>query len=625
MAEEQSVASDSVMRNLLGELDFDPDALRAKYRFERDRRVRADAADQYTATDGEFSQYVDDPYVEPGRTRAPRTDHVQVTVIGGGFAGLTVAARLRDAGVRSLRSIDAAGDFGGTWYWNRYPGAACDVESYIYLPLLEELGYMPTLKYTYGPEILEHARRIARHYDLYADALLRTAVTELRWDENGQHWLVGTDRGDRFTSQVVVMANGPLSKPKLPGIPGIGDFAGHTFHTSRWDYAYTGGDSTGGLDRLADKRVGIIGTGATAIQCVPHLARGARHLSVFQRTPSSVDARHNGPTDPDWFASLPPGWQAERMANFTALINGSIADVDLVHDGWTDMARMLAEITEHAAGHDLTSAERSVLYELADFRKTEEIRRRIESAVDDSVTAELLKPYYRFFCKRPCFSDGYLETFNRPDVTLVDTEGRGVDRLTEHGAVVGGTEYPLDCLIFATGFDVSSSYTRRAGYEVYGRDGAVLSEKWANGVTSLHGMQTAGFPNLFLMSTAQTGVTLNFCHSMTELSQHIGYVVGQLTRRGGRTVEVTQAAEDAWCDEVRRTGRIGSRFYAECTPGYYNSEGRTGNPVGLFSNTYGLGATRFFRILADWRAAGTLDGVVIDGAVRTAAVRRPEA
>jgi cation diffusion facilitator CzcD-associated flavoprotein CzcO len=605
------VTTHELGHELLGQLDFDPDALRARYRYERDRRIRPEGSGQYVEPAGDSSYLVDDPYVEPGFVREPKTDHVQATVIGGGFAGLTVAAKLRQIGVDEVRNIDSAGDFGGTWYWNRYPGAACDVESYIYLPMLEELGYMPTRKYTYGPEILEHARRIAQQFDLYRLALLQTRVTELRWDGEAQHWIVSTDRGDRYTSQFVVMANGPLNKPKLPGIRGVNSFEGHTFHTSRWDYEYTGGDSTGGLGRLADKRVGIIGTGATAIQCIPHLARSAAQLYVFQRTPSSVDARRNVETDAEWFTSLEPGWQERRMANFTTLINGGTADVDLVHDGWTDMSRSLSQITRQAAGHALSSSERSALYELADFQKMEEIRRRVASTVTDPAVAEALKPYYRFFCKRPCFNDDYLDAFNRDNVTLVDTGGVGVDRLTDRAAVVGDKTYELDCLIFATGFDVSSSFTRRAGYEVFGRDGGVLSQKWAEGVTSLHGMQTAGFPNLFLISTAQTGVTLNFCHSLTELSQHIAHVVGQVLARDARTVEARPAAEEQWCAEVSRTNRIGSKFYAECTPGYYNSEGQVGNPVGLFANTYGLGATAFFQILADWRAAGSLDGVEI--------------
>src|SRR5579885_3829784 len=266
-------------------LDFDPDALRARYREERDKRIRPDGTDQYVEVKGDFSRYIDDPYVEPGFTRAPLNDAVEVLIIGGGFGGLLAGARLRQAGVQDIRVVEKGGDFGGTWYWNRYPGAQCDIESYIYLPLLEETGYIPKEKYSYAPEILEHARRIGRKFDLYRNALFQTQIKEIRWSQEQARWIVTTDRADRISARFVVMSNGPLNRPKLPGVPGIDRFKGHSFHTSRWDYAYTGGDSEGNLTKLADKRVGIIGTGATAIQSVPHLGRWAKHLYVFQRTP----------------------------------------------------------------------------------------------------------------------------------------------------------------------------------------------------------------------------------------------------------------------------------------------------------------------------------------------------
>ena len=304
---------------IIGELGYDPDALHAKYLAERDRRIRPDGLAQYTEVVAEFSRYVDDPYVEPGFTRAPVFDEVECAIIGGGFGGLLMGARLREAGYENLRVVESAGDFGGTWYWNRYPGAMCDVESYCYLPLLEELGYIPKHKYSFAPEILEHSRHIARHFRLYDNALMQTTITDMRWDEAAQRWIISTNRGDKFRAHTVMMANGPLSRPKLPGIPGINDFKGHTFHTSRWDYAYTGGDSFGNLEGLKDKRVGIIGTGATAVQCVPHLGASAKELYVFQRTPSSVDVRNNRETDMEWAAGLEPGWQKRRMENFSSI------------------------------------------------------------------------------------------------------------------------------------------------------------------------------------------------------------------------------------------------------------------------------------------------------------------
>src|SRR6201993_731467 len=310
---------------------IDKERLRRKYQEERNKRLRADGNDQYLQVTGHLAHYLEDPYT-PVVPREPKTDHVTFAFIGGGFAGLATAARLSEAGV-AARIVEKGGDFGGTWYWNRYPGAQCDIESYIYLPLLEETGYMPKEKYSFAPEILEHSQRIAKKFDLYRGALFQTQIKELRWNEDECRRIVTTNRDDRLSARYVIMSNGPLNRPKLPGIPGIDSFKGHPFHTSRWDYNYTGGDTTGNLDKLGDKRVAIIGTGATAVQCVPYLAKDAQHLYVFQRTPSSVDERGNGPTDPEWAKSLTPGWQRRRMDNFNTLVSGGFAEVDLVSDG----------------------------------------------------------------------------------------------------------------------------------------------------------------------------------------------------------------------------------------------------------------------------------------------------
>ena len=600
---------------IVGEIDFDPDALHEKYLAERDKRVREDGITQYVEVKAEFSRYIEDPYVDPGFTREPVFDEVDVAVIGGGFGGLLMGARLREAGVARIRVIESAGDFGGTWYWNRYPGAMCDVESYCYLPLLEELGYMPKHKYSFAPEILEHSRAIARHYRLYDDALMQTAVTEMRWDEAAARWIIRTSRGDAFKAQYVAMANGPLSRPKLPGIPGINDFKGYTFHTSRWDYRYTGGDSTGGLTGLNDKRVGIIGTGATAIQCVPHLGEAAKELYVFQRTPSSVDVRNNAETDPAWAASLEPGWQKRRQENFNILVSGGDQDVDLVHDGWTDIFRNVTGTAVKQAsqklGRRLTSHERAELMALADYRKMNQVRARVDSIVKDPVTAAALKPWYRQFCKRPCFHDEYLQTYNRPNVTLVDTNGLGVERLTEHGVVANGREYELDCLIFATGFEVGTSYTRRAGYEIVGREGRTLTEHWSDGIRTLHGLTTHGFPNCFFLGFTQTAITISVPMALDEQARHAAHMVVETKARGAQVMEPTAEAEQAYVDEVRSLARMGQRFYMECTPGYYNSEGAAGNRNGFFSDMYGAGPLRFFEVLEEWRSDGSLPGLAL--------------
>jgi cation diffusion facilitator CzcD-associated flavoprotein CzcO len=589
------------------DLGFDPDALRAKYRAERDRRLRPDGSAQYRSAKGEFGYYADDPYSEPGFTREPLRDRVEAVVLGGGFGGLLAAARLRQAGVESIRVIEKAGDFGGTWYWNRYPGIHCDIESAVYLPLLEELGYVPEWKYSPGSEILRHAQAIGRAFDLYRDACFQTSVEELRWDEDAAEWLVRTDRGDRMRARYVVVSHASLDQPKLPGIPGIEDFRGHTFHTSRWDYGYTGGDADGGLTGLADKRVAVIGTGATAIQVLPHVGRDAKQVYVFQRTPSSVDVRGNRRTDPDWAASLTPGWQQRRRDNFLTIVTGGHAEEDMVADGWTGSARLLENLLPTDAYADLSTEERDDIGEMADFQRMNELRARVAAEVDDPATAEILKPWYRYMCKRPTFSDSYLQTFNRPNVKVVDTaDCGGVERVTENALVVGGREYEVDCVIFATGFEVGASDVLTGKLPVYGRGGVSLLEYWSDGPRTLHGFTSHGFPNLFHLGTIQKASAVNAVHMLDDQATHVGEVVAQAGKRGARWVEPTAAAEQAWVDTIRRKAPDRYRFQLECTPGYYNNEGKPRER----SEQFGDGPIAFQRLLRQWRDGDGMDEVM---------------
>lgn len=589
------------------ELGFDPDALRDKYRVERDKRLREDANDQYNEIKGEFSNFIEDPYITMDIDRKPLTDEVEVAIIGGGFGGLIAGARLSELGFEDIRIIEKGGDFGGTWYWNRYPGAACDTEAYIYLPLLEELDYVPSQKYAHAPEILSHSKNIAEKYGLYENACLQTEVTGMQWDALASRWVIQTNRQDRFKAKFVIMSNGPLHRPKLPGIEGINSFNGHTFHTSRWDYEYTGGDSNGALEGLRDKRVAIIGTGATAVQCTPHVGEAAKQLYVFQRTPSSIDVRANRKTDPEWAASLKPGWQKERMDNFNILCSGGVVEEDLVKDGWTEIIRNLISMANYR-GEDTNWDEVPQLMEIADFQKMEQIRARAAELVEDPKTAESLKPYYRQFCKRPCFHDSYLQTFNRDTVELVDTNGQGVERITQRGVVAGGKEYEVDCIIFATGFEVGTSYVRRSGYDVTGLDGINLSDKWAEGMRTLHGVMTSGFPNLFIISNSQAGFTTNFPHAMDETSQHIGYILNECRKDNLASIDVEKEAEDKWVEEIIGVSRFASDFQESCTPGYYNNEGKP-NPKSVQNGPYGKGSRPYFRITAAWREEGNMAGI----------------
>lgn len=591
-------------------LDFNPDELREKYRVERDKRLRNDGNEQYIEVKGDFAHYIDDPYIEAPSYREPLTDEIDIVIIGGGFGGLLAGARLREAGLENIRIIEKAGNFGGTWYWNRYPGAACDIESYVYLPLLEELGYMPVKKYIDGADILDYSQQIAKKYNLYEDVCFQTQVTEMRWDGAIDRWIISTDRNDVMKAQFVIMSNGPLNRPKLPGISGIDSYKGHTFHTSRWDYDYTGGDATGGLNGLKDKRIGIIGTGATAVQCVPHLGEAAKELVVFQRTPSSIDERKDHPTDPDWVAQLETGWHQNRMDNFNILVSGGVQEEDLVNDGWTEIIRNLLLMVKKEGEQDLSTTDLMEKMELADFQKMESIRARAQEIVDDENTAESLKPYYRQFCKRPCFHDNYLPTFNLPNVTLVDTQGQGVERITEKGVIANGREYELDCIIFATGFEVGTDYSRRCGYEIYGRDGTSLTDKWAGGARTFHGLHSRGFPNCFMMGHIQTGFTANYPHALNEQSKHITYIIKNCHDGNQRVVETSEQAESDWIETIIKLARNNQKFLAECTPGYYNNEGKPAERA-LQNSNYGAGSEAFFKVLRDWRDDGTMQGLEI--------------
>ena len=604
------MARDLIRDGRTEEPGFDPEALRERYRIERDRRLRADANDQYVRTTGQFEHYLDDPYADPRFTRAPIADTSEVVIVGGGFGGLLSAARLMQAGVDDFRIVEKAGDFGGTWYWNRYPGAACDTESYIYMPLLEETGYVPTTKYARATELLEHSQRIGRHFDLYRRALFQTVVHEVRWDAAADRWTVTTDRGDRLAARFVIMAGGTtLGRPKLPGVPGVERFKGHSFHTSRWDYAYPGGDIAGGLSGLKDKRVGIIGTGATAVQCVPHLGRGAMELYVFQRTPSSVDVRNDRPTDPAWARSLKPGWHKERIDNFTTVISGGEFDVDLVNDGWTDLIGNILLAARRRAQAGATVQDPETLVQLADYQKMEQVRARVDAEVEDRETAEALKPWYNQFCKRPCFHDAYLPTFNRPNVHLVDTQGRGVERITESGVVVAGREYPIDCLIYATGFEVGVDYIDNVGFDIHGRGGLSLAEKWKDGAETLHSLLTRGFPNCFILSTRQSGQSANFQHMLDEKARHIAFIIAEARARGVKTLEPTAEAEKAWVDAIVKLAITRQPFLRECTPGYYNNEGRAFDMRVLKNNQYWRGPMAFVRLLDRWRQDGSMPGL----------------
>ncbi|ROO85226.1 cyclohexanone monooxygenase [Actinocorallia herbida] len=598
--------------------EIDHDALRAKYLAERDKRLRPEGQAQYVVTEGEFEDYYEaDPYT-PVTPREPVVEEIDVAVLGGGFAGLVAAARIKQAGASSLRVIEFGGDFGGVWYWNRYPGIQVDNDATCYLPLLEEVGYVPKEKYPRGDEVFEHCQRIGRHFGLYEDALFQTLVKSLEWDAASERWLIGTNRGDRISARFVVMCQGPFNKPKLPGIPGIADFQGHTFHTARWDYAYTGGDTHGGLTGLEGKKVAVIGTGASGVQVVPHIARSAEHLYVFQRTPSSIDERGNEPIDPEWVKTLKPGWQEEIRRNFHTAAFEAFApgQPDLVCDGWTEVSRNLAARLDETNGWAALAdpAKFMELREIEDYRTMQRLRDRIDEIVDDPATAEALKPYYRFLCKRPCFSEEYLPTFNRENVTLIDVSAsKGVERITAKGVVAGGVEHEVDCVIFASGFEITTDLDRRLGIAPFtGRDGLSLYDHWADGYKTLHGVMSHGFPNQFFTGFIQGGVTASTTAMFEQQARHIGHIIGAALERGATTVEPTAEAQDAWVTTIRESAVDNSLFQRECTPGYYNNEGETKIRSHL-GDPYWPGFYVLEDLLEGWRGKGDLEGLSLKG------------
>ncbi len=524
------------------------DDIKDRFAEARDVRLkyRPQGTAQYTSDlTGDLAKYEIDPYADDSAARAPINDEVEVLFIGGGFSALLTAARLRERGVTSIRIVERGADVGGTWYWNRYPGAACDVPSYDYLPLLDEMGVVPSHLYAKGPEIFAHCQAIAKRYDLYDLAVFRTTVTTTTWDNDAKLWRIGTDKGDTMRARFVICANGTLSKPKLSKIEGMRSYQGHSFHTSRWDYGYTGQDLSG----LADKTVGIIGTGASAVQAIPRLAKAAKALYVFQRTPSSIDLRNDRPTDPEWEAKLQPGWQAKRREK-------NLRGRELPPEKKAELAA-------------LTREEKIQKQENDNIDYMMRIHRRIDEIVEDPATAQALKPWYMFMCKRPCFDDMYLPAYNQPNVHLVDTKGQGITEIQPQGPVFDGQTYPVDVLIYATGFEVQKTGIYN---QIRGKDGREINETYADGLRTLFGVHTHGYPNLFIMGGYQASFQFNLTFMLQTQGDHIAACIAHARDNDHAAIDVSPESEEWWVQEVIKHRGKTSRN-TDCTPGYYNFEG----------------------------------------------------
>lgn len=597
-----------------GELDIP--ALKAKYLAERDKRLRREGGEQYVRPTGDFSDnYAHDPFA-PLADRGPLAEDIDVAILGAGFSGILAGYHLRQQGVTNVRNIDHAGGFGGVWYWNRYPGVQCDNDAYCYLPLLEETGFMPSKKFSDGWEIQAYCQKMAEDFDLADKALFHTLVESITWDEGARRWHVKTNRGDDIRARFVVMAGGVMNMPKLPGIPGIHDFKGKMFHTSRWEHDYTGGSWTNPvLDRLKDKRVAIVGTGATSVQAVPFLGKYARQLYVLQRTPSNIDERPNPPTDPDWAASLKPGWQQERMANFHRGAQQFFlpGEPDLICDIWTEISRNLNLELEADGFPELGIEELMARREVVDFQVMERLRRRVDAIVEDRQTAEILKPWFRFMCKRPLSNNDYYPTFNQLNVKVIDVSPtQGVERMTERGFVADGVEYEVDLMIFASGFEVTSDLKRRWGIDtVEGENGLSIYDHWANGPSTLHGVTTDKFPGMFYMGYIQGATNSSTTEQFGRQAEHLAFMIGETMRRGADKFAATAEGVAAYVQHCRENEVDMSEFQQGCTPSYFNNEGDKELKWALFKG-YIPGWDAWRDMLADWRRNPDLPGVAFE-------------
>ncbi|MBL6953228.1 MAG: NAD(P)/FAD-dependent oxidoreductase [Alphaproteobacteria bacterium] len=528
----------------------------AKYRaFKETRRGAAD----YMAMEGEFSKYLEDVYSADPIEREALTDECEILVVGAGFAGLLLWYKLRKAGFNDVRICEKGGDVGGTWYWNRYPGIACDVEAYSYLPLLEEMGYYPTMKFASGFEILEYCQMMAEKYQFYDHCLFHTTVGETVWDDATGRWTVMTDRGDKMRARYVILANGILTTPKLARIDGMETFQGEAFHTSRWDY---------NVD-LEGKRVGIIGTGATAVQVIPELAKIVKELYVFQRTPSSIDVRDQRATTPEeieaW--SHEPGWALARRERLAKISSGRTAlkGNDDYLSGKVDDFKVRKQHSEILSPEELMQKQLNT-----NFRIMEQIRGRVDAIVKNPKTAAALKPYYPYGCKRPTFHDEFLPVFNLPHVTLVDTAPLGVGKINANGVIHDGTEYPLDVLIYATGFQWMATSTFNL---ITGRGGQTLQQKWqTEGTKTFLGLHSHGFPNLFIMSGPQGGGgQFNFTRGIDAHTDYVIWMLDTLRARGAGIVDIKKEPENEYAAHCREAD-INTRPLRDCLS-YYNGDG----------------------------------------------------
>ncbi|EEP81958.1 predicted protein [Uncinocarpus reesii 1704] len=621
--------------------------IRQKYAEEREKRLRPDGLEQYiglsNTDDQSLKRLLHDQWDDGTTPSLPLEEgaRYKIVIVGAGIGGLLFAVRLQDMGFKpeDMVIVDSAAGFGGTWYWNRYPGLMCDTESYIFMPLLEETGYMPKHKYAYGQELREHANRIAERWSLTDRAMFRTRFEQCAWNDETLEWTVdltqrppgGHSISAKIHADFVILCPGPLNRPKILRLPGVGTFQGQSFHASRWDYSVTGGtQEKPDLTNLQDKRVGIIGTGATSVQAIPHLAKWSKQLYVFQRTPASVDVRNQRPTNlQDWAEVTRPGagWQLARKPQFQHLhlppSHRAPRSTWSLTDGPTSQSMsVLSGGPTHVTMDNI--AEYTAAIHARDLVRSERIRARVDQIIKDANAASKLKAWYSAWCKRPAFHDDYLPSFNLPNVTLVDTNGKGVQRITDSGLVANDTHFPLDVLIFASGFELKPGQSPGASTNarVFGRGGMCLDEKWVDRLSTLHGLMTSDFPNLFFTGFVQSGFSPNYTTCLETSARHTAFLIAECAKRAGPegrkvVMEPTPEAERAWEKRIAAGALIRAPVVG-CTPSYWNAEGKLDQTTPeekekrRGAGPCPRGMNDFMDVLQEWRDAGDFGDLRID-------------
>tara|TARA_R110002096_G_scaffold106622_5_gene234249 strand:- start:121 stop:1740 length:1620 start_codon:yes stop_codon:yes gene_type:complete len=483
---------------------------------------------------------------DPRSTTASAVD-VDAVVVGAGFGGLYAVYKLRELGF-SARLFERGSDVGGTWYWNRYPGARCDAPSmqysYSFSAELQQEWVWSEL-YASQPEILRYLQHVADRFDLRPMMQFDTSVEQAIYDEASRTWRVTTDRGETVTARFCILATGCLSSQNTPNFPGLDDYTGVWYHTSNWP--------AGGVD-FAGKRVGVVGTGSTGIQAIPVIAESAAELKVFQRTPQYSTPARNTPMDKAYEAQIKAEYAEYRARNYRNPVALDLVidrDAPKTFDLDEDKRRAVYEKCWNKGGLSFSVAFRdSSLNRAANEDLSQFIRDKIAELVKDPDTARALQPPHIYACKRPCIDTNYYDTYNRPNVRLVDVSKSGIERITAHGIRANGVDHELDCIVFATGFDAFTGSINRI--DIRGRNGATLKDKWSAGPRAYLGLAAAGFPNLFIVTgPGSPSVLANMVVAIEQHVNLIGECLEHMRESGYAQVEAEPDAEEQWVEQVR--------------------------------------------------------------------------